>query len=232
MEADQGAAAVLDRAGVLELGGGLAAGIFLAPQHAVARDLDLELIGEGVDDRAADAMQPARGRVSLAAELAARVQRREDHFERAQVLEFRVRIDRDAAAIVAHAQPVAGLERHLDRAGVAGDRLVHRVVEHLGGEMVQRGLVGAADIHAGPAPHGLEAFEHLDIPCGVSLITPAITERGQQIVHAVFPSSRRKLIAPGRTGKRFGRSTAACRRAPAGAPRGTTTACRGRATPR
>ena len=39
---------------------------------------------------------------------------------------------------------------------MAGDRLVHGVVEHLGHEMVQRPLVGAADIHAGALADGLE----------------------------------------------------------------------------
>jgi topoisomerase-4 subunit B len=33
---------------------------------------------------------------------------------------------------------------------------VHRVVDHLGEEVVQGLLVGAADIHAGPAPHRLQ----------------------------------------------------------------------------
>ena len=36
------------------------------------------------------------------------------------------------------------------------------VVEDLGGEVVQRALVGAADVHAGAAADGLEPFEHLD----------------------------------------------------------------------
>jgi hypothetical protein len=34
--------------------------------------------------------------------------------------------------------------------------------------MVQRLFVGAADIHAGPAANRLKAFEHLDIPGGVT----------------------------------------------------------------
>ena len=71
-------------------------------------------------------------------------------------------VDRDAAAIVGDGEPVARLERHLDAVGVARHRLVHAVVEHLGGEMVQRPLVGAADIHAGPPPDRLQPLEHLD----------------------------------------------------------------------
>ena len=55
-----------------------------------------------------------------------------------------------------------GLERHLDAVGMAGDRLVHAVVEHLGGEMVQRPLVDAADIHAGAPADRLQPLQHLD----------------------------------------------------------------------
>ena len=75
---------------------------------------------------------------------------------------FGVRVDRDAAAVVEDGQAVAGLERDLDAAGVAGDRLVHRIVDDLGGEVVERAGVGAADVHAGAAADGLQALEHLD----------------------------------------------------------------------
>ncbi len=57
----------------------------------------------------------------------------------------------------------SGVELDLDAGGVAGDRLVHGVVEHLGEEMVQRLLVGAADIHAGPAADRLQPLQHLDV---------------------------------------------------------------------
>ena len=108
-------------------------------------------------------MQAARRGIGLAAELAARVQRGEDHLQRRVGAEFRVRIDRDAAPVVADREPVARLQHHFDEAGVAGHRLVHRVVEQLGGEVLHRGLVGAADIHAGPAPHRLQPLQNLDV---------------------------------------------------------------------
>ena len=59
------------------------------------------------------------------------------------------------------------------RVGVAGHRLVHGVVEHLGEEVVHRLLVGAADIHAGPPAHRLEPLQHLDIGGGIGLLGPA-----------------------------------------------------------
>jgi hypothetical protein len=56
-----------------------------------------------------------------------------------------------------------GLHLDLDPVGVAGQRLVHGIVDDFGEQVVQRLLVGAADIHAGTPAHRLEAFEHLDV---------------------------------------------------------------------
>ncbi len=81
-----------------------------------------------------------------------------------------MRIDGDAAAVIGHAQETVGIERHLDAGGVAGDRLVHGIVERLGKEMMQRLLVGAADIHARAPAHGLEPLQHLDVGCGVAAV--------------------------------------------------------------
>ncbi len=52
---------------------------------------------------------------------------------------------------------------NLDAGGKPGDRLVHRIVERFGGKVMQRALVGAADIHAGAAAHRLQPFEDLDV---------------------------------------------------------------------
>ena len=73
-----------------------------------------------------------------------------------------MRVDRDAAPVVGHGERTVLGQRDLDEGRVARHGLVHRVVEHLGEKVVQRALICAADIHAGPAAHGLQAFEHLD----------------------------------------------------------------------
>ena len=65
----------------------------------------------------------------------------------------------------------------LDAVGVARDRLVHGVVEHLGEEVMHRLLVGAADIHAGAPAHRLEPLQHLDVGGGIGLAVRA-TRRG------------------------------------------------------
>ena len=168
MEAHLGAAAVRRLAGVLQLALRLAALERHLVELLAARDLDLHAVGQRVRHRHADAVQAARGLVDLGVELAAGMQRAHDHFERRLVLEFRMRIDRNAAAVVGDADEAAGLHLHLDEGRVARQRLVHRVVDHFREQVMQRLLVGAADIHAGPAAHRLEPLQHLDVLGGVA----------------------------------------------------------------
>ena len=134
----------------------------LAEELLLARHLDDRLGRQGVDDADADAVQAARGRIGLPFELAARMEGGEDHLQRRLARIFGVRVDRDAAAVVADGQPVARLQHDLDPAGMPRDRLVHRIVDDLGGEMVERPRIGPADIHAGAAADGLQPLQHLD----------------------------------------------------------------------
>ena len=115
-------------------------------------------------------MQTAARLIDLGVEFTARMQRGHDDLERGFLLELGMRIDGNAAAVVGHGEEAVFLERHADMVGMAGHGLVHGVVEHLGEEVVHRLLVGAADIHAGPPAHGLQALQHLDIGGGVSLL--------------------------------------------------------------
>ena len=130
-----------------------------------------------VGDRNTDAVQAARGVVDLGVEFAAGVQRAHDHFQRRLVLELRVRVDRNAAPIVGDGDKAVGLHLHFDPIGVAGERLVHGIVDHLGEQMMQRFLVGAADIHAGAAAHRLEPFQHFDVLGGVTAFRAAPARR-------------------------------------------------------
>ena len=52
---------------------------------------------------------------------------------------------------------------HRDPRSVTGDRLVHRVIDDFREQVMQRFLVRAADVHAGPPADRLEPLEHLDI---------------------------------------------------------------------
>ncbi len=81
-----------------------------------------------------------------------------DHFERRLARHLRMQFDRNTAAVVGDGQEALGIEVHVDEIGVTGHSLVHRVVDDFGKEVVQRLLVGAADVHARTHAHGLEAF--------------------------------------------------------------------------
>jgi hypothetical protein len=170
----------------------------LAVEQPIACDFDYCIGGERVDHRHADAVQAAGGGVRLAREFAARMEHREDHLERRLVGKSWMRIDRHATAIVDDRQPVALLERDLDTIGMARHGLVHRIVEDLGGEVMERALVGAADIHAGAAPDRLQPFEHFDRRC---VIGPRRYARGgkQVFSHAKGIGSRR-IAAQGTRG--------------------------------
>ena len=162
VEGHGGAPAVGGRADLLHRALRDAAREALLKEFTVPRDLYDHGIAERVDHRSANPVQTARGLIGLARELAARVQGAEDHLERRFVGKLRVRVDRDAAAVVADGDRVIGVQLHLDPVGMARDSLVHRVVEHLGHHMVQRALIGAADIHAGTFADGLQPLQHFD----------------------------------------------------------------------
>ena len=173
MEAHRRAAPVVHRPAVPQARLRYSPAIALAPQLAVARDLDLELVRERVDDRDPDAVQTARSPIGLAAEFAARMEGRQDHFERRSV-----RLD-------------------LDTGGMSGDRLVHRIVEDFGHEMMEPALVGTADIHAGAAANRLQPLQDLDVFGGIA-VTGFRRRRVEEIGHgtnirrAGVPASRMK----------------------------------------
>ena len=60
----------------------------------------------------------------------------------------RVRVDRDAAAVVVDPAAAVGQQRDDDAGAEAGHRLVDRVVDDLPDEVVETGEAGRADVHA------------------------------------------------------------------------------------
>jgi hypothetical protein len=143
----------------------LAALVLLGPDVAIPGRLDAEEVGQGVDDAHSDAVEPARDLVAAAAELAAGMEDGVDDLE--GVLPGGVLADRHAAAVVDHLERVVWLDRDPDRRGVAGHRLVERVVDDLPDEVVEAADVGRADVHPGPSPDRLQALEDLDARRGV-----------------------------------------------------------------
>src|SRR6476646_9884824 len=77
-------------------------------------------------------------------------------------------VDRNAAAIVGDVQKSVAAQLNFDEGGMPCQRLVHSVVDDFGEQMMQRLLVGAANVHARTPADRLEAFEHLDIPGSVA----------------------------------------------------------------
>src|SRR5712671_2476329 len=126
MEPNIGAAAV-DRSCLLQLAGRFAARIALCIELLVASDLDIELVGERIDDREADAAETAGGLVELAAELAAGMKRGEDHLQRRFVLELGMGIDGYAAPVIAHSDDAVLIQLQLYAGRLARHRFVHGV---------------------------------------------------------------------------------------------------------
>ncbi len=128
---------------------------------ALLPHLGLEARRQGVDDRAADAVQTTGDLVAAATELASGVQLGEDELDGRHVVRL-VAARRDAAAVVGDADAVVGQDRHVDARRVTGEGLVDRVVDDLPHEVMQAALTRGADVHAGPLADGLEALEDLD----------------------------------------------------------------------
>ena len=160
LEGDLGAA-LLGRAGDLEIGERIAALVRLGVDLPVAPDLELERLRERVDHRHADAVQTARHLVAVVVELAAGVEHRQRDFGgRAAAA---VLIDGDAAAVVHDGDRVVDVDGDVDLIAVAGQRLVYRVVDDLVDEVVQPGGAGRADVHRRTLADRLEALEDLDL---------------------------------------------------------------------
>src|SRR5262245_43745043 len=79
-----------------------------------------------------------------------------------------MRIDGDSATVIRDADETVGLHLDFNPIGMAGERLVHGVVDDFGEQVMQRFLVGAADVHAGPTAYWLEPFQDLDVFGGIA----------------------------------------------------------------
>ena len=145
----------------LELVHDFAAFIALEIDVLAVADLDLEPLGESVDDRSANAVETARNLVSAAAEFAARVEDGKDDRDRGK---SRLAVDAngDAASVVGDADDVARLNHDVDLGAVARERLVDRVVDNFIDQMVQAARTRGADIHTRAFSDRLESLEHLN----------------------------------------------------------------------
>jgi hypothetical protein len=136
----------------------LAAGKAHLVHLAVAADGDRQLPRQGIDHGHAHPVQAAGELVVLVRELAAGVQRRQDHLD-AGLLLLRVQVHGHAASVVGHGQGAVGVQHHVDLPRVAGECLVDAVIDNLLGEVVgARGI----RVHARALAHRLESGQDLD----------------------------------------------------------------------
>ncbi len=157
-----GAALAIGLADHLQRRDRVAMGEFDEMLLAVAPDPQLQLARQRVDDGDADAVQAARNLVGVLVELSAGMELGHDDLGRRNAFAL-VDVDRNAAAVVAHGDGIVGVEHDLDRGGVAGERLVDRVVDDFVDHVMQAGaVIGVADIHARPLAHGIEALQNPD----------------------------------------------------------------------
>ncbi len=167
LEIDAGSVST-EGAELLQLRRRFAAPERLLPLVAIAADGRHQLLGQGVDNRRADAVQAAGVDVAVAvAELGAGVQRRQDQLQ-GRPLVLGVRIDGNAAAVVGDRHGVAALvQRDGDGVGVAVEVLVHGVIDDFPDEVVQPLVVHAADVHGRPLADRLQAFQDDDVFAGI-----------------------------------------------------------------
>ena len=161
MEVD-GCACTIRRADDFQVVEGFPALVLLLIELAVLVDVHAQVFRKRVDHRRAHAVQAAGNLVAAAAEFAAGVQHGEADLDR-RTTHLGVDADGEAAAVVLHGYGAILMQRDNDVVAKTGQRLVHGVVHDFVNEVVQAALVGGANVHAGPAAHRLQAFQHLNL---------------------------------------------------------------------
>ena len=163
----------LNRAGLI---GGLAA-TQRAVRHATVREGNMPCVAlavhlgnhagrQRVHHGDTHAVQTTGDRVAAAAELTASVQHGHDNLNGGLVLGG-VLIHGDTAAVVLHADGAVSLNGHVNFGGVAGERLIDRVIYNLVDQVVQTALSGRANVHAGALTNRFQTFQHGNIGCTV-----------------------------------------------------------------
>jgi hypothetical protein len=73
-------------------------------------------------------------------------------------------VDRHAAAVVCDFQRAVLVQHHVDALGVAGQRLVDRVIDDFVGKVVR---TAGIRVHAGSSAYRIEPAEYFDVGSGV-----------------------------------------------------------------
>ena len=138
----------------------------LRPLIALAVNHDFHAVGERVHHGDADAVKATGNGVAAATELAASVQLGHHHFNTGAVF-ARNHVDRNTAAVVVDTNAVIRQNGDFNMAGVAGESLIHGVVDDLVDQVVQAAWAGGTDVHAWAQAHSFQAFQHLKVGSAV-----------------------------------------------------------------
>ena len=138
-----------------------AALVALDEDAAVALDLEVESLGQGVDDRDADAVEAAGDFVGLVVEFAAGVKDGHDHFGRRLMLLF-VHLDGNAAAVVDDRDRIVHVDEDIDVLAEAGQGFVDGVVDDFINQVMEAVGARAPDVHRRAFPDRFEALEDFD----------------------------------------------------------------------
>ena len=118
-----------------QLGSFIAVGEGHPVQLAVTLDQHFQVGGQGIHNRDTHTVQTTGEVVVTFRELAAGVQAGQDQFDPGHALFF-VNIDGHTPAVVFHAQGIVTVKHYVDSAGVAGQCLIHTVVDHFLSQVV------------------------------------------------------------------------------------------------
>src|SRR5208337_836112 len=155
-------------AGLSQFAGGLALRVRLLPGETVAPDFQFQFFAKRVDATHANAVQSSGDLVGVAVELAARVQRGHNDLRGGNFFAVDVHvIDGNAAPVIHYGDGVVEVNRDVDLVGVAGERLVDRVVHDFVHQVMQTEFTGRADVHGGTLAHRFHAAEDFDRVGGV-----------------------------------------------------------------
>ena len=132
-----------------------AALVFLIVLASVAADFHVAPFGEEVDDRNADAVQPAGRLIRALIELAAELQLGHNAFE-GRDAQIRVNPDRDAAAVVLDGNGAVGVNRNGNLRRESGERFVERVVDDFVDQVMQALRGDVANVHRRAFAHVFE----------------------------------------------------------------------------
>ena len=136
--------------------------IFLTPQEPFTVNLNDQVVGERVDHRGSNAVQPSGNLVVAVVELSSSVEARHDHFQSRNPFVL-MESHRNATSVVVDRHTVVVIQVHANLSAVAHQCLVHTVVHNLKDQVVQGRCILPTDVHAWTEPDGLKPLQDGDV---------------------------------------------------------------------